>query len=198
MASHVLGNLRSTLLLTALLVGAAISAQPAAAQDAAAAPPPPPAASTTVEPGSLKDTTVQTRKQMVSVFTGFQLNRFISYGFPFMMAGRYYFPIVPNGFLPSVNDEFGIEGGLDLLFLFGDKTYFGFGVPVDAVWDFHFSEKFDAYGKLGFVFGSTFSYSGFWFDFRPAVGLRLKLNEALYFRAEAGYPVIMAGLGFAF
>jgi hypothetical protein len=155
------------------------------------------------EAGSIRDSSFHARPQMVSVFTGFLLNYFVDYGFPLTISGRYYFPIVPNGFIPSINDEFGIEGGLDLLFLFGHKTYFGFGVPVDAMWDFHFTPRFDAYGKLGFLFGDVFgdryySHHGFWFDFRPAVGIRLKLNEMLYFRAEAGYPVIMAGLGFAF
>lgn len=153
-------------------------------------------------PGGIRDESPQTRPQMVSVFTGFLVDSFISYGFPLVLGGRYYYPIVPNGFIPSLNDEFGLEGGLDLLFLFGDTTYFGFGVPVDALWDFHFSPVFDAYFKLGFeigtLFGSNSRYGGFWWDFRPAVGLRLKINEMLYFRAEAGWPSIMAGLGFAF
>lgn len=154
------------------------------------------------EAGSIRDSSFHARPQMVSVFTGFLVNRFDSYGFPFTIGGRYYFPIVPNGFIPSLNDEFGIEGGLDFLFLFGDQTYVGFGIPIDAMWDFHFSSRFDAYGKLGFLFGNVFGsgyrYGGFWFDFRPAVGIRFKINDLIYFRAEAGYPVIMAGLGFAF
>ena len=156
---------------------------------------------------SIRDSSVHDRPQMVSFFTGFQLNRF-NHGVPLTIGGRYYFPIVPNGFIPKLNDEFGIEGGFDLLFLFDDyddHTHFGFGVPVDALWDFHFSRIFDAYVKLGFIFGNVFhagngnrSYDGFWFDFRPAVGMRLKINDVLYFRAEAGYPFVMAGLGFGF
>ncbi|MEY4579677.1 MAG: hypothetical protein RL701_4380 [Pseudomonadota bacterium] len=155
-------------------------------------------------PGSLKDSSPQDRPQMISFFTGFQFNRYISYGFPLTLGGRYYFPIVPNGFIPSLNDEFGIEGGIDFLLLFGDRTFFGFGIPVDAMWSFHFTPNFDAYAKIGFIFGNVFgrdyyySNTGFWFDFRPAVGLRLKINDALFFRAEVGYPSIMAGLGFAF
>ena len=119
-----------------------------------------------------------------------------------------YIPIVPNGFIPSLNDEFGLEFGLDFTFTFLSDTYayrdqnvlVGFGIPADAMWDFHFSPRFDAYAKLGFVFGTVFSenYGGFWWTVRTAVGLRLKLNEVLYFRAEVGYPAIMAGLGFAF
>jgi hypothetical protein len=91
---------------------------------------------------------------------------------------------------------------LDFTFLstrYTDSVLVGFGIPADAMWDFHFSAKFDAYAKLGFVFGTVFNsgYDGFWWTFRSAIGLRLKLNESMYFRAEVGYPAIMAGLGFA-
>ncbi|MET0391115.1 MAG: hypothetical protein ABW321_34405 [Polyangiales bacterium] len=149
--------------------------------------------------GNIRDSTPQDRPQMLSFFTGLQYNaNFTTYGFPFLLAGRYYFPIVKNGFIPSLNDEFGLEGGLNLLFLFGDTTYVGFGLPFEAVWDFHISTTFDAYAKAGFLVGSTFGYDGFWWDFRTSVGLRLKLTPAMYFRAEVGYPSVMAGLGFAF
>jgi hypothetical protein len=156
------------------------------------------------EPDSIKDSSPHLRPQMISVFTGFQFGHFAGFGFPMMLGGRYYIPIVPDGFLPSVNDEFALEFGLDLNFTFlsdiyADSVLFGFGVPAEAVWDFHFSPKFDAYGKVGFVFGSAFNsgYGGFWWDFRTHVGIRLKLNDVMYFRAEVGYPTIMAGLGFA-
>lgn len=154
------------------------------------------------EPGTLKDDSPQDRPMMVSFFTGFLWDHFISYGFPLVLGGRFYFPIVPNGFIPSLNDEFGIEGGLDLLFLFGNSTYAGFGIPVEALWAFHFSPSFNAYAKLGFEFGTVFnssrSYGGFWWDFRSLVGIRFRLTDLLYLRAEAGYPLIMGGLGFAF
>jgi hypothetical protein len=179
--------------LTAVLCGAlAMSALAAVTPDSAYAQ----------TPGGLRDESPQDRPQMVSVFTGFLVDSFLSYGFPLVVGGRYYFPIVPNGFIPSLNDEFGLEGGLDLLFLFGNDTFFGFGIPVDALWDFHFTPSFDAYFKVGFEIGTLFSsrnsVGGFWWDFRPSVGMRLRLNDALYFRVEAGYPSIMAGLGFAF
>src|ERR1700759_2837168 len=73
------------------------------------------------EAGSIHDSSPHARPQMVSVFPGFLVNRFDSYGFPLPIGGRYYFPIVPNGFIPSLNAEFGIEGGLHFLFLFGDQ-----------------------------------------------------------------------------
>lgn len=157
------------------------------------------------EAGSIKDISVHARPQLISVFTGLHYGHFAGYGFPLLIGGRYSIPIVPDGFIPSINDEFGLEFGLDFNFTFlssiyADSVLVGFGIPADAYWDFHFSDKFDAYAKLGFVFGTVFNsgYDGFWWTFRTAVGLRLKLNEAMYFRAEVGYPAIMAGLGFAF
>jgi hypothetical protein len=157
------------------------------------------------EAGGIKDVSLHTRPQMISVFTGLHYGHFAGYGFPLLIGGRYSIPIVPDGFIPSINDEFALEFGLDFDFTFlssiyADSVLVGFGIPADAMWDFHFSDKFDAYAKLGFVFGTVFNsgYDGFWWTFRSAVGLRLKLNEAMYFRAEVGYPAIMAGLGFAF
>lgn len=157
------------------------------------------------EADSIKDASPKLRPQMISAFTGFQFGHFAGYGFPMFIGGRYYIPIVKDGFLPSVNDEFGLEFGLDLNFTFladryADSVLFGFGIPAEAMWSFHFSPRFDAYGKVGFVFGSAFNsgYGGFWWDFRTHVGIRLKLNDVMYFRAEVGYPTIMAGLGFAF
>ena len=192
--AHGIRGFCSALLLCGAL--ALLLSQPAAAQDAA------PASS---EEGGIKDFSPKSRPQMVSVFTGIHYGHFAGYGFPLQIGGRYYMPIVPDGFLPSLNDEFGLEFGLDFTFtflssLYNDSVLLGFGVPADAVWDFHFSSKFDAYAKLGLVFGTVFTsgYDGFWWTIRSAVRLRLKLTDTLYFRAEVGYPSIMAGLGFAF
>src|SRR4051794_35313078 len=88
----------------------------------------PRAAAAQYHDNSIRDSSFHDRPQMVSIFTGFQLNRF-NEGVPFTIGGRYYFPIVPSGFIPKLNDEFGIEGGFDLLFVFDDydnHTHFGF------------------------------------------------------------------------
>jgi len=189
----------------AWLLGAALAlivAQPTAAQETTSVAP------ASAEEGGIKDSSPKSRPQMVSAFTGIHYGHFAGYGFPLQIGGRYYIPIVPDGFIPSLNDEFGLEFGLDFTFTFlsnawsyrDDSVLLGFGVPADAMWDFHFSPRFDAYAKLGFVFGTVFleNYGGFWWTIRSAVGLRLKLTDMLYFRAEVGYPSIMAGLGFAF
>jgi len=159
-------------------------------------------------PGGLMDASPQERPMMLSFFTGINYGHYAFYGFPLTLGGRFYIPLVPDGFIPSLNEEFGLEFGLDfnITFLssnytYNDSTLFGFGVPVDVLWDFHITPTFDAYAKLGLVIAHGFSdraYGGFWWTIREAVGLRLKITEGLYFRAEAGYPSIMAGLGLTF
>ena len=131
---------------------------------------------------------------MLSVFTGFHFDARYGAGLPFALSGRYYYPIVPDGFSSALNDEFGIEAGLDLLLKLGSGDA-GIGLPVAGMYDLHFTDRFDAYAKLGFSVhvqrrARAYPYAAF--------GIRLKLNESLYFRAEAGYPLLLAGIGFAF
>lgn len=143
---------------------------------------------------TLKDAGHHQRPQMLSVFSGFHVGYYHG-GLPVALSGRYYYPIVPDGFGSTINDEFGIEGGIDLLFQFGSSDHFGVGLPVAGMYDLHFSETFDAYAKLGFSLhidkrARPYPYA--------AVGMRLRLNDSLFFRAEAGYPMLLVGLGFAF
>lgn len=131
---------------------------------------------------------------MLSIFTGFHFDARYGAGLPVALSGRYYYPIVPDGFGSAINDEFGIEGGLDLLVKFGSGDA-GIGLPVAGLYALHFTDRFDAYAKLGFSVhvmrkARAFPYA--------AVGIRFKLNQTLYFRAEAGYPLMLVGLGFAF
>jgi hypothetical protein len=155
--------------------------------------------------GGLMDGSPQTRPLMLSFFTGIHYGYYVGSGFPLTLGGRFYIPLVHDGFIPPLNDEFGLEFGLDIDFTFlssnvrNDTLALGFGIPIDVMWDFHISPNFDAYAKLGTVFGTYFGYYGnFWFRVREAVGLRLKITEGLYFRAEVGYPSIIAGLGLSF
>jgi hypothetical protein len=132
---------------------------------------------------------------MLSVFTGFHFDARHGSGFPMAFSGRYYYPLVPDGFGSAINDEFGIEAGVDMLFKFGRSGDFAIGLPIAGMYDLHFNERFDAYAKLGFSVhighgARPYPYA--------AVGMRLKLNDRLYFRAEAGFPLLLVGLGFAF
>jgi hypothetical protein len=191
--------LRRTLTLAAFAIGlglfaGAVGPSNVAAQDA---------------PGGLKDNSPHDRPMILSFFTGINWGYYASYGFPFNLGGRFYIPIMRDGFIPPINDEFGIEFGLDFNFVFisdrysyyEDSTVFGVGFPVEALYDFHFSRSFDAYVKLGIIFGADFSdylHDGFYVNAISAVGMRLWFTDNLMFRAEAGFPWIKAGIGIAF
>jgi len=170
---------------------------------------PAPVAAQREGPGSLKDPGPHTRPMMISLFTGIPWGYYSSYGFPFSIGGRFLLPIVPDGFIPSVNDEFALEFGLDFNFVFisndygywDESTIFGVMFPIEAMYDFHFTPMFDAYVKAGLQFGADFSdylHDGFWVTAISVVGMRLWFSDSLAFRAEAGWPWIKAGIALAF
>jgi hypothetical protein len=166
-------------------------------------------AQATEQAGGLKDASPHDRPMMLTLWSGINWGYYAHYGFPLNIGARFYIPIMKDGFIPSVNDEFGIEFGADFNFVFlvqkydyyGSSPIVGFAMPIEAMYDFHFTRSFDAYAKAGFMFGSDFSdylHDGFYVNFVSAVGMRLELTPGLYFRAEAGYPWIKAGIAFAF
>lgn len=143
---------------------------------------------------TLKDRGSHRRPQMLSALAGFHFDARYGAGFPMALSGRYYYPIVPDGFASGLNDEFGLEGGLDLLLRFGSGDA-AIGLPFTGLYALHFTDRFDAYAKLGFSLhihrrARVHPYAAF--------GIRLKINDSLYFRAEAGYPLLLAGIAFAF
>jgi hypothetical protein len=179
---------------------------------------PPPAATTTEaapaqssgskwrQPGALFDGSEQTRSSMLSVFVGLPYG-YWAWGFPVGVGARYYLPLLHNGFISSMNDEFGLEFGVDGAFIFSPYgAVLGIDVPVEAMWAFHLSPNFAAYAKAGLGIGITswpigyYGQSGVSFRFVGVggVGIMYKLTEALTFRAEVGTPWAKVGLGFSF
>jgi hypothetical protein len=153
-------------------------------------------------PGHLLDASDQQRAQELSFFIGVPYGYF-GYGFATTVGARYYIPILKNGFIPALNDEFGIEFGADFGAHFWSYFYPSFDIPVEVLWRFHFTERFDAYAKVGVGLGFNISYPGtgglyFYPYLVSAVGLFFKLNEAISLRAEVGYPGIKVGIAFAF
>jgi hypothetical protein len=190
-----------------VLVAVTLMARPVLAEDP---PPPPPASDTPGEStyrqrGALLDRSPQRRSQMLSVFLGLPYGYFF-YGFPFGLGGRYLIPILQDGFLPSVNDEFSIEFGADLSGAVGARFYPTLGIPVEVLWNFHFTQKFSAYVKAGVVLeinfvpyacvGTVVCRGAVSASPIGNVGLMFKFSEKVSFRAEAGYPWIKVGLGF--
>lgn len=156
--------------------------------------------------GGLLDRSPKRRPQMLSVFLGLPYGYYY-YGFPFGIGGRYLIPLVHDGFIPALNDEFSIEFGLDLSAAAGTRFYSTLGVPVELMWNFHFSKKFAAYVKAGavlefnfvpYVCTNQFNCGRGYVSASPIgnLGLIFRFSEKISFRAEVGYPWVKIGLGF--
>jgi len=119
-------------------------------------------------------------------------------GFPIGLSGRYYYPIVPDGFISSINDQFGLEAGVDFSVVFGGYIVPSLDIPIAARWDFHLTEAWTVFAKLGLGIGFSFwgsYYNGYYgygapvrFVFESQVGAIYKINDTISLRAEIGYP----------
>jgi hypothetical protein len=156
--------------------------------------------------GGLLDASAQRRPSMLSFFIGFPY-AYSYYGFPLGISGRYYAPVLHDGFIPTVNDSFGIEFGADLaLYSRGGFATF-LAIPIEAMWALHFFPKFAMYLKLGvaldFRLGRACNrnecYDGFGVGAYPigTLGFWYALSDVVRLRFELGYPWIKIGLGFA-
>lgn len=107
----------------------------------------------------LMDTSTHTRKSTVDVFIPIGFLGTTHYG----LGGWYGYPIVPDGFLPMLNDAFYIEGGAAVEH-FSDSigwistcsVTWNRVTPMAGVrWDFNITPKFTAFatGKLGYGIG---------------------------------------------
>lgn len=160
------------------------------------------------KPGGLFDTSPQERSAKLSLF-GILPWR---YGFGIGAGARYELPIVPEGFIPKLNDSFELEFGGDIWYgswgyLGGGYSYIGIGLPVEGRWTFHFSSKFAAYAKVGlgwyFHFwnediggSSAFSTGGLYWN--TATGVLYQLSDSLWLRGEVGYTGLKLGVSLKF
>lgn len=160
--------------------------------------------------GALLDRSPQDRDNIISVFVGLPYR---GYAVGPGVGGRFYLSLVKDGFISAINDEFALEFGADFSFLFGYTGFRGaaifspvLGLPVEAVWNFHLTNKFALYAKAGLVFEMGFAnyygYLGYGTGFGVAVwpiggvGLMFKVSDKIVLRAEAGYPWLKIGIGF--
>ncbi len=150
-------------------------------------------------PGFLLDSSPQSRPMLLSVHGVLPYSRFGAGGFPLGAGVSFYIPIVRDGFIPPVNDEFGIDFGADAFFFAGYRNFFGLWIPVSVLWTFHFTDTFAAYVKAGVALrfwpGEP---APFYPDFVGAVGLNWMFARSVGLRVELGYPGLKVGLLFAF
>ncbi|HWL89079.1 MAG TPA: hypothetical protein VNO21_24925 [Polyangiaceae bacterium] len=134
------------------------------------------------------------------------------------LGGRFTVPIVPNGFISTINNNVGITFGLD--FAHYDGCYYrvaGFSTgcganylffPVAMQWNFFVASRWSVGAEPG-----IFIYTGFYDDFcnnglgcntptrtgvRPAfyaVG-RYHFNEKVSITMRLGYPTLSVGVSF--
>jgi hypothetical protein len=154
----------------------------------------------------LDKSTGHVRHPMLSFFVGVPFS-YYGYGgyvsaFSLGIGARFYIPIVSDGFLPMLNDSFGIEFGADTSILFGAYGYgtgFAFSIPAEVRWNFHIFPKLEAYAKVGVGVGFYFgNYVYPYFVPVANVGVLFHLSKTIALRAEVGYPAVKIGIGIAF
>ncbi len=151
--------------------------------------------------GYLLDRSPQERPQMLSFWAFAPWY----YGVGIGVGARYNIPIVPNGFIPPVNDSFELEFGGDI----SVGNYFGYGwtnvsIPAEAMWRFFFLPNLSAYWKIALGLNMRFSsYSGYvgtgaslYWD--SGLGVVWKFADKMTLRGEFGYTGPRVGLGILF
>ncbi len=155
------------------------------------------------ESGSLLDASDQHRDMQLAFFVGLPWSYW--YGFPIGLGARFYVPIVHNGFIPPVNDEFGIEFGADFWgAIVPSYFYANVDLPVDVKWNFHITDRFAAYAKAGLALQFYINRQGYCGGYgycgvvgaypSGALGIEYRVASKLLLRAEAG-TWVRIGLG---
>jgi hypothetical protein len=202
--------MRTRLLSSALLVGVLVSASGVArAQYYAQQPPPPPPPPSVYSADGISDWSPKSRLSDLSVMA------WLPWYFGFGIGGevRYEFYILPNGFIPTINDSFSLEPSIGLAYTSYGVVNYGWSI-IDIApalygnWSFYFSNAFRLYVGLGLgynigVASAPHGYNGpaigdsfFYWDL--VGGLSYKFTRAIGLRAELGSQGAKAGLSFYF
>jgi hypothetical protein len=153
------------------------------------------------EPGGIMDTRVHTRDPDISAL--FWLP-WAYYSIGIGGQVRFEIPILPDGFIPSINDEFTLEPsfGIAAGCLSCGGTVTELAPALYANWRFHFTPEFDAYFGLGggvniaLVTGIG-SATAFNIYIDPCVGVTYRFPSSSFaFRGQIGREGLMAGFSF--
>jgi hypothetical protein len=157
--------------------------------------------SSTEVSGSINDTSTHSRDTDLSVMLWLPWY----YGFGVGGVVRYEIPILPDGFIPSVNDEFSLEPNLGVA-VAGccGETWTSLAPALYGTWSFNFSKEFRAYIALGLGYNigiysgavQGLGYNYFFWDL--AAGIFYRFSQAIGLRAELGSQGLKAGVAFYF
>ena len=147
-------------------------------------------------PGFLLDRAEHSRDMMLDLHVTLPYGHFFFGGFGIGVGGVFYIPLVKDGFIPPLNDEFGIDFGADVVLYPGYVSgIFSLTIPVTVVWTFHITDTFSAYAKAGIALriwpGSLYAIYP---DPVGAAGINYMLSKSFGLRAEVGYPGIKVGI----
>lgn len=157
--------------------------------------------------GALLDASPQTRSMQLSFFAGipwgsyFYCGAYGGCGFPLELGARFNIPVVPNGFVPMLNDSFDIEFGADFDLYFGGLVGFGIIPVVSARYTFYLLPNLWVYPKLEFGVG-IIGYPGYAvfprFHWNFLAGVGYNITQKISLRAEVGYYALKVGIGINF
>lgn len=151
------------------------------------------------EPGALLDESEKTERPLQLGVHG-TLPWGGYYGWAAGAGANLYIPLAKNGFISKLNDEFGIDFGVDAVFHFGYAQPFNLLIPVAARWQFHLLKQLELYASLGLEVDLWFgyAYNAWYWPVRPAfhVGAQWFFSEKVGLKLEVGYPGLRLGVVF--
>jgi hypothetical protein len=152
-------------------------------------------------PNSITDTSTHSRDTDLSLMLWLPWY----YGFGVGAVVRYEIPVLPDGFIPSINDEFSLEPNLGIAVSnCCGASWVSLSPALYGDWSFNFSKEFRAYVGLGLGINIGFysgavqglNYDYFFWDL--CFGIFYRFNPAIAFRAEIGSQGLKLGVAFFF
>ena len=118
------------------------------------------------------------------------------------------FPILHNGFVPSINNAVYIGFFVDTIFhpsYYGWNSYWFMSLPIGPMmqWRFYLLEMISVYANLGFGIWPWFlndSYGGLWLRGFPLfqLGVNFHFTQKIGMNLQFGYPSSQLGLNISF
>jgi hypothetical protein len=153
-------------------------------------------------PDSITDTSIHTRQSDLSVMLWLPWY----YGFGVGGVVRYEIPILPDGFIPTINDEFSLEPSFGVAYSgYASVNFLDLNPALYGIWSFNFSKEFRAYfglglgANIGVYTGSiTTGLNVTYFFWDICAGVFYKLSDSIALRGELGSQGLKAGVAFFF
>jgi hypothetical protein len=103
-----------------------------------------------------------------------------------------------HGFIPKLNNTFGISFGIDATNCRFCQNNVDFRVftPVTLQWNFWLTHKWSAFADLGFMLRNDGFFKHVYPDFVGMIGGRYLFNDKVALTMRIGYPFVSVGVSF--